>query len=315
MARGRTKAKAKPAARGRKRGRPARSESALSRTVETAARRIRNWRRDVQRLFPVALFAGLAGVTILAVWAWASGSLARAAAGGQAALERVLVDAGFSLAKITVRGRINAENGSIVEALGLELGQSILQIDLAAARERLEKLEWIEEATVMRLLPDTLHIEVVERRPFAVWRMREGDALIDRKGHVITRERLERFAGLPSVVGPGAADAAGELISVLDREPLLKSRLRAAIRVGERRWDLRLDNGIVVYLPDTDVEGAIRELVELDTKHRVLGREIESIDLRFPDRYVIKPSIETLDSASGPSRDGASGVAGRGMNL
>ncbi|NWG45274.1 MAG: FtsQ-type POTRA domain-containing protein, partial [Alphaproteobacteria bacterium] len=275
----------------------------LGGVVTTLGRRITDLRRDAHRLGPILLFAGLSAVTIGSVWLVASGTAASALAFVDTRLQAGLVEAGLSLQRITIRGRTNVESDEIIEALQLDLGQSILHVDLEAARARVEAIDWVESATVMRMLPGTIHIELHERRPFAIWRTREGDALIDRAGTVITRHDVTQFAGLPFVVGPGAERTAGELIEILDRQPLLKARVVAAVRMGGRRWDLRLDNGITVRLPDSGVEEAIRELVELNAQHDILGRSIRSIDLRFPDRWIIDPGKD----GDGPSEQQGEG--------
>jgi cell division protein FtsQ len=113
-----------------------------------------------------------------------------------------------------------------------------------------------------------------------------------------------RFAELPLVVGKGAETQVGALLALIATQPNLKLRVKAAVRVGERRWNLRLDNGVEVRLPEEGAEAALGELVRLDREQEILARDIKAIDLRFPDRFIVKlppgsPLIAPAQRASG----------------
>jgi cell division protein FtsQ len=130
---------------------------------------------------------------------------------------------------------------------------------------------------------------VVEKEPYALWQTKGVTWLIDRKGEKITKDDIAEFAGLPLVVGDGAPQHAGELIDILMRFPAIQRVTKASVRVGDRRWDLHLKNGIQVRLPEDGVEDALRRLTVLEQEQRIFERDIETIDLRLPDRLVIKP--------------------------
>jgi cell division protein FtsQ len=147
-------------------------------------------------------------------------------------------------------------------------------------------------------------VRIVERKPVALWQ-NEGDiVVVDMDGHPIPGEEVSRFSDLPLVVGKGAEAAVGSLFKLVATQPKLKSRLKAAVRVGERRWNLRLDNGVEVRLPEEGAEAALGELVRLDREQEILARDIKAIDLRFPDRFIVKlppgsPLIAPARPASG----------------
>src|SRR5262249_16573889 len=100
----------------------------------------------------------------------------------------------------------------------------------------------------------------------------------------------DRYRGLPLVVGSGAGRRAKDFIGLLDRYPEIRSALSASVLVAERRWNLRLTNGMDVRLPENDLQAALDRLVKLDHDKKLLSRDIASIDLRLPDRVTVRLS-------------------------
>jgi len=143
-------------------------------------------------------------------------------------------------------------------------------------------------ATIERRLPGTLFVRLMERRPLAVWQHGGIQQLIDREGTVIPVEDLSRFAHLPTVVGDDAATNAAALIDTLAIEPELAMRVTAAVRVGARRWNLRIDDVIDVLLPEESAAAAWSRLAELERANALLKRDVQTVDLRLPDRLVLR---------------------------
>jgi cell division protein FtsQ len=147
----------------------------------------------------------------------------------------------------------------------------------------------VRSAAIERRLPGTIFVRLVERTPLAVWQHDGKQELIDRDGTVIPVTDLSRFAKLPSVVGGDAARrGAAELINELAGQPDLATRVTALVRVGDRRWNVRIDNAIDVMLPEDDAAGAWSKLAELERANRVLQRDVKTVDLRLPDRLVVR---------------------------
>ncbi|MAN64201.1 MAG: cell division protein FtsQ [Parvibaculum sp.] len=197
---------------------------------------------------------------------------------------------GFGVDEVTVAGRERTTRADVLKALEVEQGQVIFTVDLESARENLMRLDWIADATVTRILPDRVHVELVERRPFAVWQRGGRLAVIDAQGRPITEDGVEGYGHLPLVVGHGAAREAEGFTQVVAAWPELQARVRAYVRVGDRRWNLRLENGVDVLLPEVGVSEALAELVAIDEAQRVLARDIEAIDVRLPDRFTVRLS-------------------------
>jgi len=151
-----------------------------------------------------------------------------------------------------------------------------------------ETLPWVFQARVERLLPDTLAVHIVERRPMALWQNQGRFSLIDDNGVVIIRNDLSRFANLIHVVGEDAPDHVGGLLELLETQPELKTQVKAAVRVGGRRWDLSLNGGVNVRLPEADASKALARLAAFEEESGVLGRDVLVLDLRVPDRVIVR---------------------------
>jgi cell division protein FtsQ len=187
-------------------------------------------------------------------------------------------------------------------ALGVHKGDAILTYSLAEARTRLETINWVQSATLERRLPGTILVRLVERRPFAVWQTEGRFVLIDRDGNVVTDSDVAAFSGqLPLVVGVGAPQTAAALIDVLATQPALQARMTAAVRVGERRWNLRMDNGVDVMLPEGEEKRALARLAELQASHALLDRPLQVVDMRLPDRLVVRPVADKPEPPARPA--------------
>lgn len=230
-------------------------------------------------------------------WLWHDGWVGRAADQVKWKLIAVSGDLGFTVQEVLVVGRRQTARSELLAAARLARGAPILAFDLEAAKRRIEALPWIRSAAVERMLPDTVLLRLDERRPLALWQNRGRFALIDRDGEVILEDGLEPFADLLLVVGEDAPAHAAELLRVLESQPRLMRRVKAAVRVGGRRWNIRLKNGIDVRLPEEDPASAWERLAEYDRTHRVLARDIEVLDLRLPDRLIVRQAPRPAGSA------------------
>ncbi len=260
-------------------------------------------RRDLERYQPLVMFCVLSLVLLVAYGLWASGAVARTGTIAVGLGHDVLGAAGLRVAQVSVEGRERLSESQVLQALRAEQGMMLFDFDTHAARDRIEALPWVQSADVMRLLPDRLHVRIMERAPFAIWQTGGQFLLIGADGVVMEKlvaDNIGDYAHLPQVVGEGANEHAADLIAALAEAPGLRSRLKAASRVGNRRWNLRLDNGIDVRLPDTDVERAIREIAALDSDYRLLMRDIAVIDLRLPDQIIVKPTGDGTRAADEP---------------
>jgi cell division protein FtsQ len=275
-------------------------------------RKAHNLRRVALWGAPLALAAGLAGGAVL------SGTLPARGPGQPQAQSQGFVPSvlaltgrlGLVVTDIQVDGRSTTDRETILAALDARYGTPILGVNPSRARQQLEALPWVRSAAIERRLPGTLYVHLVERRPLAVWQHDGKHELVDRDGTVIPVTDLSRFAKLPTVVGGDQArHGAAQLRDLLANEPSLAPRVTAAVLVGDRRWNVRIDNLIDVMLPEDDIAGAWARLAQLERNNRILQRDVETIDLRLPDRLVMRvsdPSPKEGPTAKKPHAPGKS---------
>ena len=197
---------------------------------------------------------------------------------------------GFRIAAISLTGEKEVSREEVLTTAGVTGRASLLFLDADAARTRLLANPWIADAAVLKLYPDRLQITITERLAFALWQKDGRVSVIAADGTVLESFVENRYLGLPLVVGRGAERQAKDFLAIIDGYPGIRSVLRASILVAERRWDLRLSNGINVRLPETGVEAALDRLVQLDRDKKLLSRDITTVDLRLPDRVTVRLS-------------------------
>jgi len=199
--------------------------------------------------------------------------------------------AGLTLEQIQVRGRAHTPQDKLVTALGLTVGQPILGIDLVAIHDRIRHIGWVEQATVERRLPGTIHVTIRERVPVALLQTDSDHQLIDQSGTIITGADPREFSHLCVVAGDGAANNAAQILAILKTEPELFAEVWAVSFRAKRRWDVHLKNGIDVRLPETDPISAWSRLAILDRAKKITNRDLAVIDLRVPHQLVVEPNI------------------------
>lgn len=254
----------------------------------------------VRRAMRLTRWGGIAVVTIGAPW-WAvqSGAAGTAVAALWRPVAIAAGGAGLTVRQVLAEGRVETTQADILKALGIRGGEPILAIDPAAARARVEALPWVRSAAVERRLPDTIRVRILERRAMAWWQKDGKLVLIDRTGEPIVVPPPPRYSNLIVLVGDDAPEHAARLLDMLSREPDLAKRVRAAVRIGARRWNLRIDNAIDVRLPEDGADAAWSKLGELERKNRILSRDIEAVDLRLPDRLIVQTKSGVKSTAGG----------------
>jgi cell division protein FtsQ len=202
---------------------------------------------------------------------------------------------GLAAEDITITGLEHHEPETLLAAIGVQPGASLIGFDAGRARRILEGLDWIESAKVQRLFPNQLAVEVREREPFAIWQRGEAYYVIDRTGSAMSGLAASKLVRLPLVTGEGANTAAADLINQVSAYPDILLQLKAAARVGKRRWTLYLDSGITVQLPERDWQDALRMADELNRTQQLLSRGIRSVDLRLAGRVIVE--VAELDQS------------------
>jgi len=214
---------------------------------------------------------------------------------------------GMAAQEITITGLEHHEPETLLSAIGVQPGGSLMGFDAIQARNILQNLDWIESAKVQRLFPNQLTVEVNEREPFAIWQRGQAYYVIDKSGAAMSGLEAAQMVRLPLVTGEGANVAAAELVNQLAAYPDLMLQVKAAARVGSRRWTLYLDNGITVQLPERDWQQAIATADQLNKTQHILARGIRSLDLRLQGRVTVE--VAEIAAADTPA-SGKKKVAG-----
>jgi cell division protein FtsQ len=196
---------------------------------------------------------------------------------------------GYAAQEIRISGLEWQSPPAVLAAVGVTPGGTLVGFQPTAARRALEGLDWVESARVQRLFPNQLEISVVERQPFAIWQRGGLVHVIDEAGVMLTGIDPGAVPGLPVVTGAGAATAAAQLVNHMEAHPGLRSKLKAAGRVGARRWNLYFDGPVKALLPEHGLEKALAVLSALDEFHGVLDKRVDAIDLRVAGSVVFSP--------------------------
>jgi cell division protein FtsQ len=269
------------------------------RHVTLAARRAQQYLRRPPRPRwlprPTRIAAALLGLGLaVALTSWVmAGGFHDALSGVSQRLLAWSGQSGLAVRKVVVEGRRWTPPETLRSQLDISLGTPLLAIDTAAVRDRLETLAWVERASVARLLPDAVQIRLLERQPLALWQRAGRFEVIDRAGEVIEGalhdHHPDEYGHLRVLVGDGAPQEAASLFALLSTEPALSSRVVAATRVGERRWNVHFDHDVEVWLPERDVLGAWQVLADKARDEALLERAVTVIDLRFlPERLRLR---------------------------
>ncbi len=281
---------------------------AMTKKKTVARKKPKTVLQRIVAIFERYTVAGIAGSAVLlgviALVLWAGGYFAMLGQTVDRAAGRTAIVAGLEVKRVLLRGAHQTAHQEVLDALGPVVGGSILQLSLDDAKARIEDLGWVRAASVARLLPDTISISIREREPAAVWQISGDLHLIDDGGALIREVGAYEYSNLPLIVGAGAPEAAAGILKALGDQDELRKRTYALVRVGERRWNMRLRNAIDIKLPETEYARAIDDLGLLHAAQATLDQNIEYIDLRDPERMVIRKRGESAVPVNAGATDG-----------
>lgn len=270
-------------------------------TRRPPTRRAGTFGRWLKRGLIVGAIAGLSGAS----WfGWQSGQLQTLLANGQDKIIALSAKGGFRVEDVEVAGRRETNPKALLAAAGIKRGDPILAFDPEMARKQIESLPWVSSAAVERRLPDTVTITIQERKPIALWQHNERISLIDADGNNLGSVAIESAPQLPLVVGGDAPAHAAELLGMLADHPELARRVQASSWIGSRRWDLKLDNGIEIRLPESGVAEALAQVADAETSSRLFERNIAAIDLRLSGKMIVRLAHDAQPPAKTKQQQG-----------
>lgn len=203
---------------------------------------------------------------------------------------------GLGIKSIAVTGNKELSTEEVFAAAAMPTTSSLPFLDIASVQARLKAVPLIADASIKKFYPNRVLIEVTERSPFALWQQEGHVSVVSADGTAIDELRDDRFVGLPHVVGPGANKRVKEYVSILLEVPELAGQVRAGTLVGERRWNLKMKNGVDVKLPEEEPAKALARLADADAESRLLSKDILSVDLRLQDRIIVRLSEESAQA-------------------
>lgn len=202
---------------------------------------------------------------------------------------------GFAVENVEIAGNKRMSELDVLAALGLDGQTSMIGFNAEKSREVLAALPWVEAVNVQKVYPNDVRISIKERSPFAVWQHDGQMDIVDRSGRVIVPFRPNLVNDVPFIVGQGAQAKAADFIKELGIYPSLVQQIRSYIRVGDRRWDLLLNNGVRIKLPELNAVKRLGDVIKADNAQHLLTRDVLSVDLRLADRMTVALSDEAME--------------------
>ena len=270
------------------------------------ARVMDRWSSFLENKWPRGVGVAASALVILASLAYGTvkgDHIPSLIAGLKDARDGIANAAGFRVVSIALAGNHHVNREEVLATAGITGTTSLLFLDVDQIRLRLKTNPWIADATVLKLYPGDLQIGIKEREAFALWQKDGRISVIADDGTVLEPYVAPRLTRLPLVVGRGAQAKAKEFLALLDRYPTMRDFVHASVLVGERRWNLRLKNGIDVRLPESDVAPALERLVALDREKNLITRDIVAIDLRLADRVTVRLTDAAAQARMDASKD------------
>jgi cell division protein FtsQ len=298
-ARWRLRPAARAAARGATDAKAMRPKSRIARVMD-------RWSSFLENKWPRGVGVAASALVILASLAYGTvkgDHIPSLIAGLKDARDGIANAAGFRVVSIALVGNHHVNREEVLATAGITGTTSLLFLDVDQIRQRLKTNPWIADATVLKLYPGELQIGIKEREAFALWQKDGRISVIADDGTVLEPYVAPRLTRLPLVVGGGAQAKAKEFLALLDRYPTMRDFVHASVLVGERRWNLRLKNGIDVRLPESDVAPALERLVALDREKNLITRDIVAIDLRLADRVTVRLTDAAAQARMDASKD------------
>jgi cell division protein FtsQ len=197
---------------------------------------------------------------------------------------------GFEIDTITISGVDQLNRQEVLEASGVTERNSLIFLNAAAVRDRLKAVPLVRDVSVRKLFPNSLFFDITERKAAAIWQKNGKLSVVAADGVAIDEVHDARFNALPFIVGPAANDHLQEFTDLVETAGELRDRIRAGIYVGERRWTLQMDSGVLLMLPEVNPKAALADFAVIERADKLLDKDVITLDLRIPGRITARLS-------------------------
>ena len=243
----------------------------------------------------VMSLAVIVGAGLSVYWFFSSGKATRLVTKTTYGLKKGVGSLGFTLQHIIVDGRIRTKSKALMQSLGIKKDQYIYDVDLSKVLERVQGLPWVHSVRLERRLPDTLFVKLIEKHPVAFWQHKKKHYLVDTYGTLIGEFSLKDYPGYIVATGEGAPEKLPWLIQKIGAYESAYAKVTGVVFVSQRRWNLILNNVVILKLPEEGIEGALEHIAEMDRENRLSSPEVDTVDLRSPGKvyfYLSKAGLK-----------------------
>ena len=202
----------------------------------------------------------------------------------------------FMIKVASVDGASDELAHEIREIMPLDFPVSYFDLDIKYLHKVLNDIPAVASAAIKVTVSGVLQIDISERTPAFIWRKDDVISVIDEKGKFIrlATSRLD-YPELPLVIGEAANLSIADISSLMEDNQYFLEHVRAFVRVGERRWDLVLDNNLRIMLPQTEFLAAFDRLMLMSQSGSLFSNQLSSIDMRLVERPTVRVGAASVD--------------------
>ena len=208
-------------------------------------------------------------------------------------LDQFLINNGFKIKNVLISGTHNLSQDYLRNIINTQNHINILNVNLNTIYNKIIQNSWVEETYVERILPDTIKIKVLEKKPIAIWQNHKGNKLITINGDVISHANVNKFKNsFPIIKGEKSKENISSILKILETNKHFAKNIWSLTFINQRRWDLHFNQGLIVRLPSQDVIKAWQKIIKLQTNYNILNLRLTEIDLRNPEQILGKINFD-----------------------
>ena len=208
-------------------------------------------------------------------------------------LDQFLINNGFKIKNILISGTHNLSQDYLRNIINTQNHINILNVNLHTIYNKIIQNSWVEETYVERILPDTIKIKVLEKKPIAIWQNQKGNKLITINGDVISHANVNKFKNsFPIIKGEKSKENISTILKILETNKNFAKNIWSLTFINQRRWDLHFNQGLIVRLPSQDVIKAWQKIIKLQQNYNILNLRLTEIDLRNPEQILGKINFD-----------------------